>query len=312
MTLFWRLIFGISAGIVAAVAGFGVFALTNALPAFIWRPEVLMVSVFLTIPLGLVLGVFGLVVSLRRTHKWFIASPKSGDGKPDWLRVAVVCVIWIAVALSYVAFVPVRTIEIAWTEEVLNDDDSVIVLRRSQTYTQHGYRPQQLVNYQLVSNKLSFAPITDGRGVQVETELVPVLLKKIQGNWYLVLGPRPGGYGARGPVAAIEVDRWGRNFNAQALRLTVLKDSEFVPVNWASAPSKMVSTNLLTHHLIPADQLQSLNNQHIPRQVAYQRAMEYLKTNADISGIKVGRHIDAEQPSNSQVRASFGLTPAVK
>lgn len=107
MARLWGLIAGVTAAAVATAIGLGIFVLINALPAFIWRAEYLMVSWLVTLPLGVVLGTLGLVKFMGRLYKWLNSGAKLAEGEPGWARLAAVVGAWLAAVIAVFASVPI-------------------------------------------------------------------------------------------------------------------------------------------------------------------------------------------------------------
>lgn len=304
MNILFKVALMTAAAIIAALIGAVVFLAINTAPTLIWGKEIILVSAYLTIPIGGIagIGVFGLTLLLA----WrLIRVIPSADGYTSTsLRILFSATVLIGAAVIFMSEVKTRTIEIAWVESVGFFSDHSFELQRAQSFDQRGWRQQKPENHQIKTNKLTFYPREGDVAVNVESQLVPVYLGTIKGLWYLVLGPRPGGYAGL-PVAAIEVDQWGNDFNAQAQRLSVLQGNTFNPIQWSECPEEIVASNLLTPAIVSLSEVQVLANGQVGPNEVLRLAKEYLRTHMDISAVTIGRSGNRPITSFIQVRAAF-------
>lgn len=294
----------LSAAILAALVGGAVFYGINAAPAILKGEDFLLVSLYFTIPIGGVVGGFAFFLTFAVLQKWLGKKRDSRGnaifGMRSFISVVVVCC---AVVLITYLKAP-RTTELAWIENVSLFSDKEFMVRRVQVFEHSGFRQVEPSDKQLKINRLVFSPSQGNHDVKVETELLPIYLGFIHGNWYLVLGPRPGGY-VKESVASIEVEKWGKDFNNQAQRLSILSGNQFVPVNWSMCPDGIFVSNLLTPSVATFRDLNSLKESPVGHLEVSRRIKEFMNSHLDIAEIYIGRPGNLSQKAYQQARAAF-------
>jgi hypothetical protein len=173
------------------------------------------------------------------------------------VTLAIFAVLWVIYVMNFGLYP--RYFDIAWDEEVQQQNGDVIVIHAKRTFERRGARLSRYDERDSTvrRNTLTFTPTRSSEAIEFTTRMPIAYLGSIRGSWYAVIA----GQGPYGNFPDEMPDRWGRDFTTLEQRVAILRDGKFVPITWGEAPTELVRMNLLPS--IPLSELVALDGHKV-------------------------------------------------
>jgi hypothetical protein len=135
-----------------------------------------------------------------------------------------------------------RYFDLQWSEEVLQPNGTVAVVKVKNTYERRGTRFKEYDENSITFRRKDIAFDSESGQEKILSTRMPIAyLGKFDRDWYAVVS----GKGPYGNFSDEMPTRWGEDFTTLGQRLAIWRDGSFVPIPWELAPQELVKMNLI-------------------------------------------------------------------